>query len=419
MSRPRDWTPLRPSDPVGGDPAAIARLAQRYAATAAAISTAATALREIHDSTTVWESEAGRAFRDRTTEVGDTIVQARERYERTAAALAGYATTLDGIQAEADLVLARAKRAEAARDAAWRARERNSALSEADPVAGSRAHDDAAAATADIHAAGADLRELEDEWRSAGNAAADAIEEVNSGDRLEDDVWDDLLDAVRVITGWAGDLSALLGVLSVALSVIPALQPFAALLAAAALVLGLVSLAGSSVLLFHGRAALGDVLLGVVSVVTFGAGRAFVLAGQAVRQGARGLARPAFIRSQRARGASPRQADRIALTGRVTGGGRPAKANTTRAVSGSGCWPTRSEWASAYRPSSIHTPPATGRAPEFPAGTDCLPEVAAALRRARYADTGAQVSGVAGLGVSSAQLTIPEGPPRPPVSRDR
>ncbi|MDK3257882.1 hypothetical protein [Blastococcus capsensis] len=419
MSRPRDWTPLRPSDPVGGDPAAIARLAQRYAATAAAISTAASALREIHDSATVWESEAGSAFRDRTTEVGDTIVQARERYDRTATALAGYATTLDGIQAEADLVLARAKRAEEARDAAWRARERNAALSEPDPAADGRAHDDAAAATADIHAAGEALRELEDDWRSAGNAAADAIEQITSGDGLQDDVWDDLLDAVGVITEWAGGLSAALGVLSAFMSLIPVLQPSAAFLAAAALVLGLVSLAGNSVLLVHGRASPRDVLLGVVSVVTFGAGRAFVLAGHAVRQGARGLARPAFIRSMRARGASPRQAERMAREHRVTGGGRPAKATVDRAASGSGFWPTRSEWASAYRPSSIHTPPATGRPPEFPAGTDRIPEIAAALRRARYADTGAGVSDAAGLVASGLQLPIPEGPPRPPVSRDR
>lgn len=413
MSRPRDWTPLRPADPVGGDPAAIARLAQRYAATAAAINTAATALREIRDSATVWDSEAGRTFRDRTTEVGATIVQARDRYDRTAAALAGYATTLDGIQAEADLVLARAKRAEEARDAAWRARERNAALPEPDTVADGRAHDDAAASTADIHAADEDLRELEDEWRSAGNAAAGAIEEINSRDELRDDVWDDLLDAVGTITEWAGALSAVLGVIAAVLSFIPALQPFAALLAAAALVLGLVSLVGNSVLLAHGRASLGDVLLGVASVVTFGAGRAFVLADHAVRWGARGLAKPAFIQSLRAQGASPRRAEKIARTHRVTGGGRPARANADRAASGSGFWPTRSEWASAYRPSSIHKRSETGRPPVFPADTGRLPEVAAALRRARYSGTGANASRGAGLVADGAQLPWPEGPSRP------
>ena len=38
---------------MGGDPGAVARLARRYADTAAAINTAATALREIHGSATV------------------------------------------------------------------------------------------------------------------------------------------------------------------------------------------------------------------------------------------------------------------------------------------------------------------------------------------------------------------------------
>ncbi|MGY2004006.1 hypothetical protein [Blastococcus sp. SYSU DS1024] len=397
MSRPRDWSPLRPSDPVGGDPAAIARLARRYADTAAAITTAARALRTIHDSATTWNSDAGRAFRERTAEVAGTIEQALDRYEGTAEALAAYARTLDDVQAGADTVLARAKRAEDARDAAWRARERAATQPEPDPVAERRAHDDAAAATAGIRAADEELAALEAEWRAAGDAAADAIDDVlGANDHLADGFWDDVLDVVAVVTGWAGKLSAVFGLVAFFLLTIPGLQPFAAAFAGLAFVTGAVSLVGNSVLHVAGRAELSAVLWDAVGVLAFGAGRAFALAGRAVATGTRGLAFPSLVRHLRASGMTRREAQRAARDQGVPAPGPAAGALASRARDPRGWLPTRAEWAEAYRPSGLLRDPVAGPPPFIHPQTTAAPQVATGLARAARAEGGTLLSNAVG-----------------------
>ncbi|MGY1723575.1 hypothetical protein [Blastococcus sp. SYSU DS0533] len=394
MSRPRDWSPLRSSDPVGGDAQAIARLARRYAGTAAAITTAATALREIHGSATAWDSGAGRAFRQRTAEVAGTIEQALARYQGTAAALAGYARTLQDVQARADVVLARAKRAEEDRDAAWRARERAAAQPESDPVAERRAYEDAAAATGGIQAADEELAILEAEWRAAGNAAADAIDDVVGADDLADGSWDDVLDVVAVVTGWAGVLSAVLGLVAFSLGTIPGLQPFAAALAGLALVAGAVSLVGNTVLLRSGRAGLDAVLWDAVGVLTFGAGRAFAVAGRAVATGTRGLARPSLVQHLRGSGMTRREAE--AASAVVASPGAAASALASRARDPRGWLPTRGEWAEAYRPSGLLRGPVAGPRPFVHPQATAAPQVRTGLSRAARADGASLLANAAG-----------------------
>ncbi|WP_456598740.1 hypothetical protein [Blastococcus sp. SYSU DS0616] len=422
MSRPRDWSPLRPSDPVGGDAAAIARLARRYADTAAAITTAARALRTIHDSATTWESDAGRAFRERTAEVAGTIEQALDRYEGTAEALAAYARTLDDVQAGADTVLARAQRAEDARDAAWRARERAATLPEPDPVAERRAHDDAAAATAGIRAADEELAALEAEWQAAGNAAADAIDDVlGASDHLADSFWDDVLDVVAVVTGWAGKLSAVFGLVALFLLAIPGLQPFAAAFAGLAFVTGAVSLAGNTVLHAAGRAELSDMLWDAVGVLTFGVGRAFALAGRAVATGTRGLARPSLVQHLRASGMTRRQARQAVRDQGVPAGGSVPGALTSRARRPSGWVPTRGEWAEAYRPSGLFRDVTSGRSPTVHPATTAAPVVRTGQRSQFLAD--AAVLSSAGAGSAATGRAIGEElrghGPRTPVGSGR
>ncbi|SEL00495.1 hypothetical protein SAMN04515665_10777 [Blastococcus sp. DSM 46786] len=418
MIRPRDWSPLRPADPVGGDAAAVVRLARRYADTATAITTAATALREIHGSATAWNSDAGRAFRQRTVEVAGAIEQAHARYEGAAAALAGYARTLEDVQARADVVLARAQRAEEARDAAWRARERAAAQAEPDPVAERRAHDDAAAATGGIRAAGEELDALEAEWRAAGTSAADAIDDVLGADDLADGFWDDVLDVVAVVTGWAGLLSAALGLAAFFLGTIPGLQPFAAALAGAALVAGAVSLVGNTVLLASGRAELDAVLWDAVGVLTFGAGRAFALAGRAVATGTRGLARPSLVQHLRGSGMTRREAKEA--SGVAASPGAAASALTSRARDPRGWLPTRGEWAEAYRPSGLLRDP--GGPPPFvhPAAT-AAPQVQAGLSRAARADGASLLANAAGTAPAANAFAGSGGPAgsRAPVRADR
>ncbi|MCF6506824.1 hypothetical protein E9549_05300 [Blastococcus sp. MG754426] len=410
MSRPRDWSPLRPSDPVGGDAGAVARLARQYAGTAAAITTAATALREIHGSATVWDSGAGRAFRERTAEVAGTIEQALARYEGTAAALAGYARALEDVQARADVVLARAREAEEARDAAWRARERAAAQPEPDPVAERRAHDDAAAATGGIRAAGEELASLEAEWRAAGETAADAVDDVLGADDLADGFWDDVLDVIAVVTGWAGKVAGALGLAAFLLGAIPGLQPFAAPFAALALAAGAVSLVGNTVLLASGRAGLDAVLWDVAGVLTFGAGRAFALAGRAVATGTRGLARPSLVTHLRGSGMTRREAR---AASRVAASPGPAAgALTSRARDPRGWLPTRGEWAEAYRRSGLWRDPVAGPPTFLPTAATAAPQVQTGLSRVARAEGACLLANAAGT-VPAANAFAGSGGPAP------
>ncbi|MCF6743709.1 hypothetical protein E9529_05350 [Blastococcus sp. KM273128] len=406
MSRPRDWSPLRPSDPVGGNAGEIARLARRYAGTAEAITTAATALREIHGSTTAWGSDAGRAFRERTAEVAGTIEQALARYEGTAAALDGYARRLEDVQARADVVLARAKEAAEARDAAWRARERAAAQPEPDPVAERRANDDSAAATGVIRAAEEDLAPLEAEWRAAGETAADAIDDVLGADDLADGFWDDVLDVVAVVTRCAGLVSGALGLVAFFLGAIPGLQPFAAPFAALAVLAGAVSLMGNTVLLVSGRAGLDAVLWDLAGVLTFGAGRAFALAGRAVATGTRGLARPSLITHLRGSGMTRLEATRAS---RVAASPGRAAALTSRARDPRGWLPTRGEWAEAYRRSGLWRDPVAGPPPVLPPAATAAPQVQAGLSRAARAEGASLFANAAGT-VPAANAFAGPGP---------
>lgn len=399
MSRPRDWSPLRESDPVGGDPTEITRLAERYANTATAINAAAEALRTIHDSETVWESDAGRAFRDRTLDTAGTVQKAFRRYEQTAAALEAYARILRQVQECADGALQQARLAQAEKEAAERAIRRNAELPVPDPAMELRLGEDVRLAENRITRAAGDAEKAEQDWRTAGSRAADAIDDVISEDGLSNSWWDDTLDVVSAITAVMGRLSAVFGMLALVFSLVPFLQPFAAVFGALALGTGLLSLLGNSLLYANGRATLGDVIWDLVGVVSFGAGRAFTLAGRSMATGARGLAKPAFVRSLRQAGHSSRQARRIARAQGITGGGRAAKTSAARAGSPSGLWPTRSEWVDAYRPQNIYKDIVSGPSPALPGGTESLPEVAAALRRsaiaARTATTAGALGGVA------------------------
>lgn len=371
--------------------AEIQRLARRYADTAQAITRATSALQQIHGSATAWNSDAGRAFRERTITVADAIGAARDRYEETAEALATYARTLDGLQTEADLALARAKRAEEAQRTASRARERNASLPAPDPAVDGRAQEELVTTGAAIRTADAELADLEDSWRSAGQVAADAIEEISTANGLADDSWDDVLHVVAGVTALAGELSAAFGVMALVCSVIPGLQALAAVLGGLALVTCAVSLAGNVTLYANDCATLSDVIWDTVGVLSFGAGRAFALAGRAMTTGTRGLARSSYIGHLQSTGITRAAARSSARAAGVPAPGTAASALASRARNPYGWLPTRGEWAAAYRPSRLVQDAVPGPAPFIHPATMQAPEVAAGVDRANRANAVADV----------------------------
>lgn len=369
MSRPVDWSPLADSDPVPGDPDAVAELAGRYRRTAANIRQAAAALKRIA-SAEGWDSAAGEKFRERAIDVADTVLKAEGRYQAAGDALAGYAPALRSAQRRADQAL---------RDAQDAERDLQSATSRLDPTAEPGSPEAADSQRAQRAADDASGR-LDAARRALGTAVADRdgaaesakgrIENVTKDDGLKDSWWDDFAPVLKTITRVAGAIAAIAGVLSLVVGWIPVIgQALAAVLGTIALVASIVSLLGNLALALTGKGGWGDVLLDAISVATFGIGRAFASASKLSAVAARGTAwrtARSMVRSGQ-------------LTGRLQGliGGRLAGAGS-RMIARGGSWgssmgqgvaglrPGRllgdlaTDWRTVRR--SLHALPTTGAA---------------------------------------------------------
>ncbi|MPZ96744.1 MAG: hypothetical protein GEU96_17990 [Propionibacteriales bacterium] len=216
-------------------------------------------------------------------------------------------------------------------------------------------------------------------------------------------------------------------------SVPAGLQPFAALFGTLALITGLLSLAGNTVLYFNGRATLSDVLWDLASVASFGVGRAFIASGRAVMTGARGLVRRATINALRSRTLSStarninKHAGKIATRMGATGGGKAAKALKGRAASPTGWLPRGADLKSMYSPKGIYDDVVNGinRTPTpnplsgVPDNLRNLPQVQSGVRHAAAATGAANLAGVGGNVADGKTLTdwMNLGTDRTPVER--
>lgn len=267
----RGWSVLRDSDPVGGDPDALQKLADRCADTAAAMERGAWALRTVHDSSTTWESDAGRAFQQRTVEVATALGRAQPRYAATALALTHYRVWLQQLQDEADTILSRA----------WLAHDESRSADYArwvasDPAAKLYWGERAEQAEAELRRADRSLDVVETSWHRAGQQAAEALEEATDADGLDDSlrerVVDAGLDVVADLSKEAATASAVLGVASVVLLAVTAvvplagavLVPAAGVLGSASFALGGLAIAGGAVLVVAGRKTAGELFFEIL-----------------------------------------------------------------------------------------------------------------------------------------------------------
>jgi len=116
MSRPADWSPIAAADPVPGDPQGVAELGARLRQTALDISREVSYLRSLCTDE-FWDSDAGRAFRDKVAATSDKLWRSHHRYLEASEAVgwsltgAGYAAGLDQAQAMAGRALTRGQEA--------------------------------------------------------------------------------------------------------------------------------------------------------------------------------------------------------------------------------------------------------------------------------------------------------------------
>ncbi|SOD63103.1 hypothetical protein SAMN06297387_10944 [Streptomyces zhaozhouensis] len=345
-TRPADWQPLTDDgrDPVPGDWEMVQEAAARYRRTADAIQRAKELLEDVTDSEDGWRSEAGTAFREKSTEVSDDVWKAWGRYDAAADALAGYWPALEDaqtesltlrteaqeVQAQMDSLSGRIEGAEAdaeragdsdADDAEDREEEANRQVSN---LQGQLEYQQG-----ELNRLRTRLSEIVEAKDQAAQRAADAIGDFIGGDGLKDGFWDHvgaffdgLKDFLIMIGEWAGRIAAICGVLALLVSWIPVVgQALAAVLGTIALVATVFSMVGNAL---SGNWV--GFALDVVGIVTFGIGRAVT----PMLRAAGGTARFGAFRSVMQNAAGNRAA-RNAIAAGVVGDGATlaARAGTT------------------------------------------------------------------------------------------
>ena len=331
MSRPADWTPLADSDPVPGDPTAVAMLGYQLQQTAAQIQQDVAYLRSLCTDE-FWESDAGSAFQGRADSTADKLWQAHYRYMAAGEALGsdlagtGYAPALHEAQALSLRALAQGQEAWSAMRQALAAvsftsdgiipYEGSPAIGYTDqpeldgsgspiPITPSprdkpettaaiRAYN---ARAADYSAAIALLNQAIIIRNDAADSAASRILGAISADGLQDptgflhdleSAWDDaagwashnwarIVADIANVCGW---IATVCGLLALVFAFIPLLQPLAAILEGVALTMTEISLICHVILAATGNGSWLEVGFDMIALATFGEGRALLRSAQ-------------------------------------------------------------------------------------------------------------------------------------------
>lgn len=276
-----------PYRPLEGDPDELIAKARHYQEIGNAIARSANTLKAIGDQHEM-TSKAVDALRDSSASVGDDIDKARERYQKTAAALLTYGASLRAAQDRANTAISHISAKEHDATAAHRtlvaATHAASTAADADKATTQTA---ATKAQSGAHEADVALQAAQQEWQHAlddkNQAAAlaiaaivDVVDTHNNG--LNDTWWDDwgsaLFSILKTICDWAG-------VLAIFLSWVPILGEVLLVLAAVGAVLDVID---AFIKLANGEGSWGDVIFAVVgAVLTLGGGKLIEMAAKGAK----------------------------------------------------------------------------------------------------------------------------------------
>ncbi len=395
MGRPADWLPLCDSDPVPGDPAAVAGLGAKLQKAATAITQQANYLKNLCQDTFWWDSEAGSAFRATVHDTGDKLARCFHRYDTAARALGtGYEAAAAGGYAHqlwyAQTVLAdrgwrQARDAETARAAAFRAI--LAANGGADPLVAPPPGGSSGSGTpkspayqgpvpppaspgvipdrlppftgdpADVAAYKRQYNNAVDElsaavhlvqkaqWHrdTAAHAAASMINSVIGSDGLKDSYWDRFkhwvtahASVIREIANVAGWIATACGLLSLVVGWIPIVGwGLAAALDTIATLATAVSLVCHFMLWITGNGSWVDVGLDLFALATFGMGRIYAKTAEEGYTVARAAARTPLVREIGKGAGDLSKAELTQAANKITGfAAKDAKAAITSAKSG-------------------------------------------------------------------------------------
>jgi len=238
-ARPPDFEPLAGSDPVPGEPGAIAALGRRYAQTAQEITQQAANLRKLAGNASAgWKGKSGTVFAAKAEDLAARISRAQARYQAAAQALAQCAGPVDDARQRAYAAVWAAKDAEqrmtanappvAALTGAGAAAPAAGPAAPAGPASRSRAirYDDA---SQNLVTARRQFDTAVQDYHDAADTAARAIAAEIGRDGLKDSWWDTHF-------GWVAKFFEVVAVAVLVLAVVAIILacPFSAVLIGAA-----------------------------------------------------------------------------------------------------------------------------------------------------------------------------------------
>ncbi|MGA5418329.1 putative T7SS-secreted protein [Streptomyces pseudogriseolus] len=262
--RPRNWQPLRESDPVPGDPEEIRDEVTHMKSVATTLRDQAKRLRKIKDDDELKGKYAGK-LREESEVLEKHLREVASRYERVHVHLTRWANELEAFQEDADKVLANAKKelekleAENQKSTDEGAPSPSAKETEGDPLHEYR-----------VKLSGI-MEDRDDRAAHYADKIRDEIEDI-----IEDSFWDDVkgwihdnVDKIKWVLDALGWAASVLGTLAPFLAIIPIIGP-----AIGAIALGLsIFIAASRLILFvAGEASLTEVLMDCVGLVAFATG---------------------------------------------------------------------------------------------------------------------------------------------------
>ncbi|WP_046726470.1 hypothetical protein [Streptomyces humi] len=282
-----DWQTARYDDRefTPGDPYEVARLGKRISDTARLIEEQAGKLHNLVDGNG-WDSDAGRAFTQKTGDTVKLLSQSHQRYAAAGAALGSsvpyepiadqvrenWATALNHAQNRVRSALKKAAAADADSSSYQKQLDQHPSSDDSHPDK-QKLKRQKEASDGDLDAAKRELRAALDYRDTQAGYAAKAIRDAVEHDGLKDPKhhwWDDWKDWVANIGHWAGVIAGVLCVLALVLSWVPILGE---VLGALALVASVVALVCDTVSALDGKGTWLDVAIDLVGVLSFGAGR--------------------------------------------------------------------------------------------------------------------------------------------------
>lgn len=294
------WHPLTTSDPIPGEPWRMRSGGQHYTRVADSISSARDALQEIVDGTAA-VSDAVDKLGEQAAKVRENIGKAHARYKAVGAALTTYAEAHQAAQDAAEALRSRAVTKQQEVDDAVQERAAaqtayDNAVDDRDangtpiPPAVSQRLTNARSA---VTARRSELQGIIDElpgvvsvWRSAASTAATAVRDSEKLDKLNDSWWqDNVVPVLEKVADIAADVAFYVGIAALVLAWVPGLGQ---LLAAVALIAGVVSLAANAALVMGGDRHWSEAAWAALAIIPFGIGKVGSKLGSKFLKGATG-----------------------------------------------------------------------------------------------------------------------------------